>query len=75
MAAAVAPALAAERDGRLLVAVEGDAAAAAAVRARLAADLGLSPAVVETRAVVALPRLASGKPDRRALLTGRDGWS
>jgi hypothetical protein len=31
--------------------------------------------VVETRAVAALPRLASGKPDRRALLTGRDGWT
>jgi acyl-CoA synthetase (AMP-forming)/AMP-acid ligase II len=73
-AAAVAPALAAERDGRLLVAVEGDAAAAAAVRALLATALSLSPAVVETRAVTALPRLASGKPDRRALLTGRDGW-
>lgn len=75
MAAAVAPALAAERDGRLLVAVEGDAAAAAAVRALLATALSLSPAVVETRAVAALPRLASGKPDRRALLTGRDGWT
>jgi acyl-coenzyme A synthetase/AMP-(fatty) acid ligase len=75
MAAAVAPALAAERDGRLLVVVEGDAAAAAAVRALLAAALSLSPAVVETRAVAALPRLASGKPDRRALLTGRDGWT
>lgn len=55
------------KDDRLIVRVEGDDAAAAAVKAALVAITGLHPSGVIATAVPSLPRLASGKIDYSAL--------
>jgi acyl-coenzyme A synthetase/AMP-(fatty) acid ligase len=64
--AEVAPCLAAERDGRLLL-VTANAGAAEALRAAAAARSGVHPSLLWVVTVAELPRLASGKPDRAAL--------
>jgi acyl-CoA synthetase (AMP-forming)/AMP-acid ligase II len=63
-----AEAMCAGTDERLVVAIGGPGRAPAGLARLLAVDLGLPPARVEVRALDALPRLPSGKPDYAALL-------
>jgi acyl-CoA synthetase (AMP-forming)/AMP-acid ligase II len=65
-------ALCAADGDRLVVAVRGDGARADDARARLAHRTGVPAALLDVRAVDALPRLPSGKPDHRAVIALTD---